>query len=137
MRDYRNRYCRVLLRSGLALLVLGVLDFVVTSRVAPAIVGGVVSIIGLTLRFRPVARVGVDQIELDRGLLRARVVVPFTAITGVDESHSKFVRLWTDEGDLRIPTGALTKEDRTSLVEDLRMGARQVRAGARGAGSAS
>jgi hypothetical protein len=128
VRDYVNRYYRPLLRIGGALLVLGILNYIFTEHLQVLFAALLPLLTGLMLKVFPVARVGVDQIEIHRGILRSKIVIPFSAVRGIDESHSKFVRLSTDDDDLRISTAVLSKGERDSLIDDLRMGAKQARA---------
>jgi hypothetical protein len=128
MRNYTNKFCRHIFIASAALLVLGILNYVVTSRGSTLVAALVAFLTGLFLRRLPVVRVGADQIEMFRGLLRPKLVLPFADITGIDESHSKCIRISTKDGELRIPTSALTRSERSSLIDDLRLGARQIRA---------
>jgi hypothetical protein len=130
MRNYTNKFCRHIFIASAALLALGIANYVVTSRVDTLFTAVFAFLTGLFLWRFPVVRLGAQQIEMFRGLLRPRLVLPFTAITGIDETHSKFIRLSTTNGELRIPTSALSKKERSSLIDDLRLGARQVRAAA-------
>jgi uncharacterized membrane protein YjjP (DUF1212 family) len=130
VQSYTNRYSRPLLRIGIALLILAVLNLVFTGRSDTLLVAFMPLLTGLVLRLFPVVRIGVDQIEVRRGFLKPKVVVLFSAIRGIDETHSKFVRVSTTGGDVRIPTGVLGKGERVSLLDDLRMGTKQSRTGA-------
>jgi hypothetical protein len=75
----------------------------------------------------PMVRITVDQIEINRGLLRSKIVVPFASIRGIDEAHSKFIGISTGDGEFRVNTALLKTGERASLLVDLRMGTKQAR----------
>jgi hypothetical protein len=130
VQNYTNRYSRPLLRIGIALVILAVLNLVFTARSDTLLAAFLPLLMGLLLRWFPIVRIGVDQIEVHCGFLKPKIVLPFAAIRGIDETHSKFLRVSTTDGDVRIPTGVLGKGERVSLLDDLRMGTKQPRTGA-------
>jgi hypothetical protein len=127
MQSYTGRYAALFLRLGIAMLILSVLSFVLVDRLGPFVPGCVTLLYGLYLKFFPLVRVSLDGLQINSGPLRRRLLVPFESIRGIDETHSKFIRLTTDGGEVRIPTSAFKANERSSLLDDIRLGTKKGR----------
>ena len=124
MKAYYNRQGNLLVGMGALQLIFGVAALRSTGTFAVFGVGVILLMIGLATKATPVIRMGADRVEIQRSVLRSKIIVPLNAIRRLDETNPRFLVVETSTDSVKIPLLLLKEPERKQLVVELRQASR-------------